>query len=254
MYYSSKYASFGKYSNGDVDGSGLNTVYAPKEHGTYAISGTIKYKGCSFKIKAGTFRRSSPLVLDLNGDGIEFTSVGDGTNFDIDAEGTTDRTGWTTKKDAFDDAFLVLDKNADGQVNDGSELFGDQNGEENGYKELAKYDNNKDGKIDKNDPIYSQLRLWADMNGDGKVDHPQEWKTLEEMGVKEISTSYTQKFDENGDALTDEHGNDISLAGSFKRMVEEVVDGVKQVVEKTLDMVDVFFNYVSDIFGLGGGE
>ena len=217
------------------------------------FTGTVTIDGCTYNAYA-YYRQQTPLVLDLKGDGFKFTSVADGVDFDIDAEGTTDRTGWTTKKDDFDDAFLVLDKNGDGQVNDGSELFGDQNGEENGYKELAKYDNNKDGKIDKNDPIYSQLRLWADMNGDGKVDHPQEWKTLEEMGIKEISTSYTQKFDENGNAKTDEHGNDVSLAGSFKRMVEEVVDGVKTLVEKTLDMVDVFFNYVSDIFGFGGGE
>ena len=212
---------------------------------------SITYNGCPYSVTAGVFE-TSPIVLDLKGDGFKYTSIEDGANFDLDADGNIDRTGWTAKQDEFDDAFLVLDKNGDGQVNSGSELFGDQNGEENGYKELAKYDDNKDGKIDKNDAVYSQLRLWADMNGDGKVDHPQEWKTLEEMGVKEISIRYEKVYDEYGNSLTDEYGNDVSLKGSFKRVVEEVVDGVKTLVEKTLDMVDVFFNYISNIFG--GGE
>ncbi|MBQ7450853.1 hypothetical protein IJS77_05485, partial [bacterium] len=208
------------------------------------ITGTITIDGCTYDV-SGIHRKYSPLVLDLKDNGFKFTSVDDGTDFDLDADGTADKTAWTAKQDDFDDAFLVLDKNGDGQVNSGAELFGDQNGSENGFLELAKYDENGDGKIDKNDSVYSQLRLWADMNGDGKVDHPQEWKTLEEMGVTEISTSYDKVLGEDGNARTDEYGNDTSLVGSFKRIVEEVVDGVKTIVEKIGNMIDVFFNMIS---------
>ena len=105
------------------------------------------------------------------------------------------------------------------------------------------------GKIDKNDKVYSQLRLWSDMNADGKVDHPQEWKTLEEMGITEISTSYNKVLGDNGNARTDEYGNDTSLTGSFKRIVETVVDGVKTMAETVGTMIDVFFQMVSGLFG-----
>jgi hypothetical protein len=105
--------------------------------------------------------RGCPLVLDLDGDGVETTSLNDGSYFDHDANGFSEKTGWLSS----DDGLLVLDRNGDGIINDGKELFGDQtilkNGSRasNGFQALAEWDDNLDGKIDANDSIWSNLRV-----------------------------------------------------------------------------------------------
>lgn len=171
---------------------------------------------------------SDPLILDLDGDGVGLTSLAEGTKFDIDGNGTLDQTSWTKSSNDFDDAFLVLDSNKNGEIDSGIELFGDQKGSANGYLELSKLDSNKDGAIDAKDTAYKDLQLWADMDGDGKVGDG-ELKGLEELGVKSISTKYTGQVGSKIDA----NGNDISLESTFTR----VVDGE----EKTLNTVDAFF-------------
>ena len=96
----------------------------------------------------------SPLVLDLDRDGIETTSSTSGTHFDHDTNGFAEQTGWV--KD--DDGLLVWDRNGDGTIDDGTELFGTnillQNGQRasNGFAALKEYDNNADGVID--DQVY----------------------------------------------------------------------------------------------------
>ena len=185
-----------------------------------------------------TFRRyASPLVLDLLGNGLQFTSAEEGVFFDLDADGYVEKTGWTAKQTEFDDAFLIYDKNDNGQVDNGKELFGDQNGEKNGFIELAKYDNNRDNVINKDDPIYFKLRLWADMNANTKVDKG-EIKTLEEANVVEIPLDYTEEVDKKGNLLTDIWGNITGIAGSFKMMIQNAAGKLVEVVRK---MIDVFF-------------
>ena len=186
---------------------------------------TIEFEGREYNVVDSTFRWASPIILDLDGDGIELTDNENGTIFDINGDGEKDRTSWTQSGQGFDDAFLVLDRNGNGEIDSGKELFGDQNGADNGYDELAKLDSNGDGQIDANDEAYSELQLWADMDGDGKVGDG-ELKTLEEMGVTSISTQYTGNVGEK----FDEHGNDISLESTFTRMV----DG-EEVTRKTID-------------------
>jgi hypothetical protein len=181
-----------------------------------------------YKVAESTFRWSSPIILDMDGDGIELTSNEDGTVFDIDGDGKQDKTSWTKSGQGFDDAFLVLDKNKNGEIDSGKELFGDQNGSANGYDELAKLDSNKDGTIDTKDAAYKELQVWADLDGDGKVGNG-ELKSLEETGVTSISTQNTGTVGEK----QDQHGNDISLESTFTRNV----DGE----EKTLKTVDAFF-------------
>ena len=153
-------------------------------------------------------RRYSPLVLDLKGDGFAYTSVEDGVIFDLNKDGVAERTAWTSPQTEFDNAFLILDKNKNGQVDNGGELFGDQNGEENGFKELAKYDANGDKVINNKDAIYQELRLWADMNKNAKIDYnadgtSKELKTLEEAGVTEISVDFQKLVDKKGNVLED---------------------------------------------------
>jgi hypothetical protein len=113
-----------------------------------------------------------PLVLDLDGDGVETLGKDAGVHFDHDGNGFAELTGWAAK----DDGLLVFDRNSDGRINDGSELFGNntrlENGQlaSNGFAALADLDHNRDGKIDDQDDAFVQLRIWKDANSNGQVD------------------------------------------------------------------------------------
>jgi len=86
--------------------------------------------------------------------------------------------------------FLTLDRDGDGKITRGDELFGDGGKDDwNGFKELAKLDKNKDKKIDARDPKYAELRAWRDLNGDG-VSQADELFTLKVLGVRDISLKY----------------------------------------------------------------
>ena len=110
-----------------------------------------------------------PLILDLDGDGVETTNVKDGAYFDHDGNGFAEKTGWASS----DDGLLVMDRNSDDIINNGTELFGDQtilsSGQTatDGFQALAELDSNADGIIDVNDTAFSQLKIWQDIDGDG---------------------------------------------------------------------------------------
>ena len=114
-------------------------------------------------------RPSSPLALDLDGDGIETQGLLAGAFFDHAGDGFAELTGWI----GADDGLLVLDRNGNGAVDHGGELFGNetvlQSGVKapDGYQALAEFDQNADGKIDAATPIWSQLRVWRDADGNG---------------------------------------------------------------------------------------
>jgi len=124
-----------------------------------------------------------PLILDLDGNGIDITSLEDGQQFDIDGNGSLDQTAWVRGADAL----LALDRNGDGKINDGRELFGDQNGAKDGFDELAKFDDNLDGLIDKQDTVFSSLVL---LRADG------DQQSLSEAGIKSISLSMITPLDQ----------------------------------------------------------
>ena len=139
-----------------------------------------------------------PLVLDLGGEGINLSSAEDGVYFDMLGDGTPVKTSWISGNNAF----LYLDDNGNGVADDINELFGDQGGFANGFDKLAQYDDNGDGVIDENDAIYSQLRLWRDLNGDG-VNQADESLSLAEAGVKSINLNYdnNRQFDAHGNMI-----------------------------------------------------
>ena len=111
-----------------------------------------------------------PLILDIDGDGIHTTNP-DNSNayFDFDGSGSRTHTGWISAGDGF----LVLDRNKNGTIDSGAELFSNftplANGTlaANGFDALREFDLNKDGVIDRDDAIWSSLRIWRDANGDG---------------------------------------------------------------------------------------
>jgi hypothetical protein len=154
------------------------------------------------------FRNNDPVVVDVLGDGFDLTSFADGVNFDIDADGTKEHVAWTTL--GTDDSFLVLDRNGNGTIDNGAELFGDVtpqpiSSRPHGFIALAEYDKpekggNGDGLITKGDAIFSLLRLWQDSNHNG-VSEPTELHTLRQCGLTTIDCDYRRA------GRRDEHGN-----------------------------------------------
>lgn len=88
--------------------------------------------------------------------------------------------------------FLAMDTLNDGKIESGRDLFGDINGYENGFANLAFYDDNKDGVIDAKDKIFSKLLLWNDRNHDG-ISQKSEIKKLSDLGVISISLTYQKE-------------------------------------------------------------
>lgn len=175
----------------------------------------------------------SPLVVDLNRDGFVFGAPGAGVMFDLRADGTKDHMQWVRVQG--DEGFLVLDLNSNGKVDDGSELFGEGTtllltGEKagNGYIALAQYDmpefgGNDDGKISSADAIWPKLKIWLDLNADGKTQNG-ELKKLQASGITSLET--IPKFRTVTDA-----------AGNYMPMYSWVTTRQGQ----QMKMVDVFF-------------
>ena len=130
-----------------------------------------------------------PLVLDLDGNGIELSDA-DGTNavfWDIDVDGFNERSGWI----ANGDGLLAIDSNNDGIINDSSELFGDQTGFENGFLALTAFDSNNDSSITSADADFSNLLVWVDDNNDA-VSQSAELYSLNQLGITSIDLNYAE--------------------------------------------------------------
>ena len=146
---------------------------------------------------------ASPLVLDLNGDGVQTTDVAHGTQFDLFNTGSKQHLGWVDKHDGL----LAIDLNHDGQVNNGSELLGtstklaDGSLAKDGWQALAQYDKNADGVIDAKDAVFKDLQVWVDGNGDG-VSETGEVKSLADLGIQSINLHHdSAQATQNGNVL-----------------------------------------------------
>ncbi|QEO78810.1 calcium-binding protein [Pseudomonas brassicacearum] len=136
--------------------------------------------------------RIDPLALDLDGDGIETVGTTAGVKFDFDGDGVKTGTGWISS----DDGFLVLDRNLNGTIDTGSELFGvdtvKSSGSKavNGFDALSDLDSNADGVFDASDEKFSSVKVWQDKNRDG-ISQADELKSLSDLKIKSIGLSST---------------------------------------------------------------
>lgn len=150
---------------------------------TSASAVSIEQGSLSISSGEQEVQQSDPLALDLDGNGLTTSGVENGILFDIDGDGTKEKTSFISGGDAF----LAYDKNGNGVIDNGKELFGDSNGYQHGFAELAAYDDNKDGKIDAADAIYDKLQLLS-IDQEGK----QKLENLNQSKVASINLDYTE--------------------------------------------------------------
>ena len=162
-------------------------------------------------IQNGTCR-GSPLVLDLDGNGVQLGALEQGVPFDLFGTGEKMKTAWVSGGDGL----LVLDRNGNGSVDGAEELFGNvTDGREfdDGFQALAELDTNNDGRVDVKDEAFARLRVWRDANHDG-VSAPSELASLHAVGIRALQVKATRT---DGIASYDSHGNQVPLASSFLR-------------------------------------
>ncbi|MBI2732870.1 MAG: hypothetical protein HYX44_06090 [Aquabacterium sp.] len=151
----------------------------------------------------------SPIVLDLNGDGVHTLAASRGVHFDLMGTGIEHHVGWVAPTDGL----LVMDRNGDGKINDGKELFGtatmvDGHRAGDGYAAMRGEDSNHDGKLTAADAHFNELKVWVDANSDG-ITQSGELHSLASLGIIELDLHAQH-------GSTRDNGNLLGLVSDYK--------------------------------------
>lgn len=177
----------------------------------------------AYGVFLAAWNNGSPLVLDLDGDGIELVSlVNSNIYWDIDEDGFAEATGWVQA----DDGLLAIDANNDGIITDHSELFGSV--DEDGFADLRLLNSNSDNVINASDTAFADLLVWRDLNQNG-YSEANELFTLTELDIVSINLNATAVNQTN-------EGHHISHVSTFT-----VDDGTSG--PQNFSIVDVWFQY-----------
>jgi hypothetical protein len=164
----------------------------------------------------------SPIIVDMERNGYKLTSVDDGVAFDLDGNGTLEQIAWT--REDSDDAFLALDRNGNGRIDNGTELFGNYTPaypdgrlprSPNGFEALKFLQSpgygisRTDASIDAYDAMFRLLLLWTDANHNG-ISEPEELQPAHKAGIASIGTEYREK------TRVDRFGNEFRQKGRLR--------------------------------------
>lgn len=157
----------------------------------------------------------TPVLVDLDGGAFQLTSWQQGVRFDINRDGELELLSWTAGESG--DAWLALDRNGNGLIDDGGELFGnftDQppTDQPHGYHALAVFDHDGDGRITPSDPIFSELLLWSDRNHDG-ISQAGELLSLSRAEIEWIGLDFVES------RARDPHGNELRYRARIGRSI-----------------------------------
>lgn len=205
------------------------TEYDPCTGGGGGGAGTWNYRDCGYNnVEQGGC--ASPIVINPVSSKYTLSGEADPVLFDLDGDGARETATWISRDS--DVAFLALDRNGNGTIDDGAELFGNHTplpggaAAPNGFAALAVYDANGDGIIDSSDPIWFSLLLWTDRNHDGQSS-PDEIVPISQTAVTGVELGYRTV------GRRDQYGNyfrykGMARIGNVRRPIYDVFFRIKE--------------------------